>query len=443
MTSLEELKAKVAAQKTRIPSLYGKVDFSITPERFADQPGDESSLRGAAAIAYRQKFLAEHETVERARAYTMLGDTVADAYAALMPQYGFKRLIGMLTQACDLGVETVADAPAELVAFIHAMETVPQWLNMDLVREGARASRNGAANLSPFVARGAFVATFMNKYSALPMALTGTLSHESAVRRIKETATFFSTTALPGALDRHGSGFKAAAMVRLMHSMVRFNILRASSKWDVSVYGIPVPQVDQMPAGTISVFLLAFKMMRQGRTNFTAEERAVVEFNRYRCYLLGLPEELLPDTPQGIYNAMMVYSGTLRAGYDNETCGALVRATMAAYFPADRSLKSRIFNRLEKSFAKVFFHRAFLSGDDGSKAQQMGVVLRPVDKLVFVALSLFVFSRLGLYALAMQLPGLAAVTDRILIAKLNRQLAGYGHAEYTTDSSKYKEARAA
>ena len=39
----------------------------------------------------------------------------------------------------------------------------------------------------------------------------------------------------PGALERYGQGFKAAAMVRLMHSMVRFNILKRSKVWDVQL----------------------------------------------------------------------------------------------------------------------------------------------------------------------------------------------------------------
>ena len=49
------------------------------------------------------------------RAYTMLGDTVADAYAALMPKYGFRPLVSMLQHACDHGVESMRDAPPELV----------------------------------------------------------------------------------------------------------------------------------------------------------------------------------------------------------------------------------------------------------------------------------------------------------------------------------------
>jgi hypothetical protein len=207
------------------------------------------------------------------------------------------------------------------------MEVKPDWLDMDLVREGARLNRLPMAETSPWMIRGAFLATFLNKYTALPMALTGTLSHSTASRRVNETATFFTVTTLPGALEPRGEGFKAAAMVRLMHSMVRFNVLRRVKGWDQSVYGIPIPQVDQMPAGLIDVFLLAFKMVEEGRTEFTPEERARVEFSRYRCYLLGLPEDLLMDTPQGIIDIMNARSGSIRAGFDDETCGALVRAT--------------------------------------------------------------------------------------------------------------------
>ena len=173
--SLEELRAKVAAQKTRIPSLYGDIDFSVTPERFTDDLHDECALPGRFARKYRPGLLADRERIERARAYTMLGDTVADAYAALMPKIGFRTLISMLTQACDKGVDRVEGAPQELVDFIQSMERIPDWLDMELVNEGARVSRIAMANLAPFAIRGAFVATFMNKYSGLPMALTGTL----------------------------------------------------------------------------------------------------------------------------------------------------------------------------------------------------------------------------------------------------------------------------
>ena len=272
--SLKQVRARVAAQKTRLPELYGRIDFDRMPERWTED-ASQAIVKDRAPMGVA---MTDHD-LELVRAYTMLGDVVADAYAALMPRIPFRRLIDMLQEACARGVEQVAGAPPELVPFIRDMERVPDWVDMDLVREGARLDLNATANVSPFAIRGAFIATFLNKYSALPMAMTGTLSNETAARRVRETAHFFACTVLPGALDRFGEGFRAAAMVRLMHSMVRVNVLR-SGRWDASVYGVPIPQVDQMPAGLIPIFLLAFRMLREGRREFTPGERAQVELAR-------------------------------------------------------------------------------------------------------------------------------------------------------------------
>ena len=436
--SLDALWEKVRLQKTRIPSLYGDIDFDITPERFTDSMDIRSTLPSHFAKKYREKILADNEKVERARAYTLLGDTVADAYAALMPEYSFRDLIGMLKKACDEGLDAVPDAPQELVDFITAMETTPDWVDMDLVREGARLSRNQMANLAPYVIRGAFVATFMNKYSGLPMAITGTLANDSVNRRINETASFFTTATLPGALERFGPGFKAAAMVRLMHSMVRFNILKRVKKWDPAIYGIPIPQVDQMPAGTMPAYLAAFKAMRKGRKHFTGNERAIVELSRYQCFLLGLPEELLPAEAPDIIDTMLTYSGTLREGYDDDTCGELTRATMSVYRPKDNKLTSKVHNLVERSVSKVFFTQAFLGKNDKSKAKEMGVEPHLLDYALSSIGTLFIMPRLIAYRTLQDIPVANRIADKILVRRINELLVDYGHAEFTTDANQYK-----
>src|ERR1700678_4489908 len=210
-TSITELNDKIAVQAAQIPSIYGRVDFSITPERFAAEPGDETELAPEFG-ARRPELLANKEQVARIKAYTMHGDPVADAYAALTPEHGNHGLILMLQDACDHGVENVPNAPPELVGFMREMERFSAWLDVKLIEEGARVERNAYAHRAPYVIRGGLIGTFMNKYSALPMALTGALSNKTAARRAKETATFFTSTVLPGALDRRGAGFKAAAM---------------------------------------------------------------------------------------------------------------------------------------------------------------------------------------------------------------------------------------
>src|SRR3984885_10231350 len=355
-----ELTALLATEAAQIPSMYGRIDFSITPARFTVEPDAVSEL-GPEFSQRRPELLANEELVARIKAYTMHGDPVADAYAALIPKYGFHRLATMLEQACDRGLENVPSAPAELVQFIRVMEQFPARLDMKLIDEGARIERNAYAHRAPFVIRGGFIGTFMNKYSALPMALTGALSNKTAAHRVHETATFFTSTVMPGALQRYGAGFKAAAMVRLMHSMVRFNILHRGEHWDVKTYGIPIPQVDQMPAGLTSVFPLALKALRQGRTTFAPEERARLELARYRCFLLGLPEDLLEDPPQGVVNIMLTRFATLRKGFD-DTCRALVHATMTTDLISDHSWRSRFHAWLERGFSKVFFVSNLMRG---------------------------------------------------------------------------------
>jgi hypothetical protein len=418
----------VRAQRTAVPALWANFDFDAPAERFTTDPDVRSTIP-AGHEGKRAQILGNAELVERLRAYAMMGDVTADAYAALMATRKFRELIDMLTLACEKGIEAVPDAPPELAAFIADMEQRPDWLDMELVERGARLERNGTAHIAPFAVRGAFIATFMNEYAALPMALTGTLSDHAAARRVKETANFFAVTTLPGALERFGPGFKAAAMVRLMHSMVRYNIARRPHLWDRAKYGFPIPQVDQMPAGLINIFLLSYRLIAEGRTSFTPDERAIVEFARYRCRLLGLPEALLPATPQGIVDIMNVRAATLRAGFDDRTCGALVRATMAAELWEGEGLRLRLFRRVEKSFSRVFFLKNFMNNDRAA-AEKVGVRVSAGDLALAGLAGLWIAGTMTAYRLAARVPGLADAADRRLIGKIGGLLKHYGHAEF-------------
>lgn len=436
-TDIAELRARIAAQRTDNPAMYGAVDFDVHPERLlldGDIAGSE--LRGYPKVA--AKLLENRALMERMGAYTMMGDAVADPYAALMPEHGFRRLVDMLVEACDKGVDKVEGAPPELVTFIRSMEAAPAWVDMKLVEEGARLQRVSFANVAPWAIRGAFIATFMNKYAALPMALTGTLSNKTAARRIKETATFFGTSVLPGALARFGAGFKAAAMVRLMHSMVRFNVL-ANGKWDQRIYGIPIPQVDQMPAGLISDFLISSKVLREGRSEFTGEERAQIELSRYRCFLLGLPEDLLADTPHGIVDFWNARALSLRAGFDEATCGGLLRATMEADLVDASTPQGRVRDRLERSFAKVYFMQNFCDGSEKAAAR-FGVNIRAIDKLRAAAVGVGLMGQMRFYGVAAKTPVIRHFADQRLVGKVRGYLGSLGHAEFTTDAAKYKPA---
>jgi hypothetical protein len=438
-TAMTEPNESIAAQAAQIPAMYGRVNFSITPERFTVEPDAQTELAPEYANR-RPELLANKDRLALIKAYTMHGDSVADAYAALIPQYGPRQLVAMLQEACDYGVENVPSAPAELVRFLRDMEQFPAWLDAKLIDQGVRLERNAYAHRAPFIIRGGLIATFMNKYAALPMVLTGALSSKSAARRVNETAIFFTQTVMPDVLDRQGAAFKSAAMVRLTHSMVRFNILNRGNRWDVETYGIPIPQVDQMPAGLMSIFLIAQKALRQSRTVFTPAERAHVELARYRCFLLGLPQDLLADTPQDIVDILLTRHATLRKGFDDD-CGALVHAMLTADLTSDRSLPGRIHTWLERGFAKVYFVTNLMRGGKRAAAK-VGVQVGAADYIAAAAAGILIATMMSTYAIAAWIPVIRDAADRSLVRKLTAQLRRYGQAEFTTNADSYSPAHA-
>lgn len=427
-------RANVLQQRIDNPTIYGDVDFSIVPERF-DSSAMVSDERFGRMRSGVERVFERPELLDLVRDYTMTGDNVADAYAALIPELGFRPLVDMLDAACEKGVENVEGAPPQLVAFIKAMEETPDWVDMDLVNKGAHADRVAMAVVAPFAIRGAFLATFLNKYAALPMTMTGTLSDEASAKRVFETASFFTATTMPGALDRFGKGFQAAAKVRLMHSMVRYHLLN-SEKWDVQTYGIPIPQIDQMPAGTISIFLLATQLLAKGKTEFTAEQTASVELARYRCFLLGLPEELLGETPQEIVDLLLARHVGLREGFDDDTCGVLVKGTMDAELFDQSSVQSRMHGWLEDGFSRFVLIKSFMGGD-AKRAASIGIEFERRHKAAAAVAASVIAVKTAFYRLGMRVPVLGSYLDNRLNGRLAALLDTYGHSDFVTDPGNY------
>ncbi|WP_110182903.1 oxygenase MpaB family protein [Nocardioides solisilvae] len=423
----QALAERVLRQRELLPDLYAAVHPEHLPERLAltmDDPSDLDDVKGAD----RAELLADTALVDLMVTATRLGDVVADSYAMRVRDLGMTQVVAMLRAACRRGIDAVPDAPAELRAFLASLEETPDWVDLALVEEGARWERIDAALLTPFVIRGAFLATFLNAYAALPMALTGALTGETSARRVKETASFFAATVLPGGTRRHGPGFEAAAMVRLMHSAVRVHAVR-SGRWNHDTHGPPIPQVDQMPAGLINSFLISVAAIRDGRDEFDERERAMIELARYRCFLLGLPPELLPQDPHGVVRVFKARAATLRSAFDDETCGALVRSTLAARLHPDAGRWGRTVERFERSFSTITFVRAFLQGDE-ARAARMGVRITRADRLRATPMLPLLLGRVLLVRRLSKVRALAPVVDRYVVATLRRRLRGYGHPEY-------------
>lgn len=419
--------------------MYGDFDFDAIPERFTVDPATRSAL--PKRLGDRSEYLNNPRLVELVKTSSFLADVPADRVAALAARYPLSELIGLVRRVCHEGVENVPEAPAEIGELITEMEQKPEWIDYDLVEHGALVSRRYAAMFSPFMTRGAFLATFTNSYAALPMTITGSLSGVRAAHRVNETTAFFAVTTLPDGLDRFSPGFEATVMVRVMHSMVRFNALQRAAAsngrrrtWDTAVYGLPVPQIDQFPAGMIGPYQKADKAVRAGR-ELNPDERAMVEFHRYRGFLLGLPEQLLPRSAAEIVELFNARAAMLRYGYDDE-CRKLVSSTMDAYLRPTENLVDRGKDAVEKSYSKLAFTVAFCEGNR-KRAADMGVDVGPADVLRAAVTAPYLTGRFQTVKLASKLPVLRDLADRYVTDLVRRRLDDYGIPAYTTDSREY------
>ena len=343
-------------QQQLAPQTYERIDFSHTPERFRTRLGDNSKMQRNSRI---KAMLSDPEQVEHFRQLTLMGDPVADACATLFPQMGFARARALLDQALEHGIDAVADAPDELKVFMATIEHVPQWVDFERIDRATRLLRPFSAIFDQLVTRAAFMITYVNGYQGLPMLITGALSGDAASRRIRETTSTLRMAVLPGALRRDGEAFKSAAKVRIMHAMVRYNLLHNSTIWDPAVYGVPIPQVDQMGAALTPVYQLAKRALKAGRP-FTRGEGDVVMLFRYMSYLLGLHQQFLSDDPQTIVDTWQMVQATLPHKFDPRSLD-LNDATLAAYLQKDRSIVNRLVHQLDQRASRVVYR--FLVGD--------------------------------------------------------------------------------
>jgi hypothetical protein len=194
-----------------------------------------------------------------------------------------------------------------------------------------------------------------------------------------------------------------------------------------------------MPAGLVSAYLLASGARRQGGRDWTPRERAIVEFARYRCFLLGLPEELLPTTPDGVIRTMHARAALLRADFDDATCGELVRSTLAARLHPGDTPFDRAAEAFERSCSKAAFIHTIVGGNRRA-AKEMGVSFDAADAARVAICAPFLAGRFATVRAASRHPFLRHVADAYVVRKIRRWLALYGKPEFTTDASTYSTA---
>ncbi|WP_254052201.1 oxygenase MpaB family protein [Aeromicrobium sp. A1-2] len=270
-----------------------------------------------------------------------VGDPVAEKYVAdvFFGEIGHQRGRAMLDEALDHGIDSIPDAPESMKTLFTELETVPDWVDRDLVEQGARVWRRWGTMLYS-VAGAITLEIYTEGAVAMPLSLAGGYAGDNALRRFLETCKFWIDVSEPGALFEVGSQARKTAMqVRVMHVAVRKRV-GDHPEWDHEAWGLPISQTYEQMTQIGGAVAPAMSLWLLGYQTTPKEMRALIHFNRYMGHLLGVQPQWPTTTIREQLQAIAMT--TAARSYDSGAAGKeLIESFPAAFAPrtGQRGLK--------------------------------------------------------------------------------------------------------
>ena len=177
------------------------------------------------------------------------------------------------------------------------MQNVPDWFDENLATMGARFCMRTGTNaliiLRDFTLMGGYDFAYLNK----PLIFTGALK-KGAVKRLKDTLEFWVHVTRENALKINSEAYQLIVRTRLMHSYARLTIKKKSENWDYENWGEPINSWDMIATYTGFSLVTMQGLKKLGIKISDEEEKGVFHLWKYIGYLLGIPEEFLPENRQ-------------------------------------------------------------------------------------------------------------------------------------------------
>lgn len=192
------------------------------------------------------------------------------------------------------GISDHDDVQDSVKTLFMQTQRIPDWLDYDLLKSGAelcmRSNLDSLISLRDYCLIGGYDYAYLNK----PLIVTEALK-KGAVKRLSETLDFWVNVTRYDALEIHKKGYEFAIKTRLIHSYARLSIKKHYKDWDTENWGEPINSWDMMATyiGFSLVFLHSLKKL--GNTFSPQEEKGLFHLWKYVGYLLGIPENLLPN----------------------------------------------------------------------------------------------------------------------------------------------------
>ena len=287
------------------------------------------------------------------------GDPVAERFVdeTFLGPLGPERSREMVNQALETSVDDVPDAPESMQALFAEFEDIPDWVNPQLVEQGAAVWRRWGYTLGSIGNAGTLDA-YTEASLAVPLSLSGGYAGDSALNRYLETSRWWIEVCRPGAALTPGSlGRRISMQVRVMHVSVRRRVAD-HPEWDSQRWGLPISQAEMMLTllgGSVGPGLGLYTL---GYVTSPAEIRAALHFNRYLGHLVGMRSDIFPETiADGI---RMLYLFDATRSYDSGAIGAeLVESFVPAFAPLPefrglQRVRAQMHLHVQAAYARLF-----------------------------------------------------------------------------------------
>lgn len=263
---------------------------------------DLKQIPPRASLTYTERF-----SKKRLSEFRLLGDPLADT---LVAELHAKH--GGLTNIHDL-LATVRHKAANRDGvgcdifrnFLSEIEKVPPWANRSMIERGQRVHAVHLPFMGLSLFSGSLVGGAQFITAATVTALAGNIT-TNPTRRIDETGMLLSALAFPGSLFHAGSeAHDSLTRVRLLHAALRHWLprsgrlqpLRSIVPEHMYVEGeVPVNQQDLAITLAVFCYINLRSLRRMGVVLSSWDIKCYVQMWRYAGYVLGIVDDLLPET---------------------------------------------------------------------------------------------------------------------------------------------------
>lgn len=288
------------------------------------------------------------------------GDPVAERFVAdtYHGELGPDRSRELLDEALRVGIDNVPSAPESMRALFAEFETVPEWVDPELIEQGAAVWRRWGYSLGA-VGNAGTMDTYTEGSLAVPLSLSGGYAGASALHRYLETTRWWLEVCQPNAVLTPGSRAREVSLkVRVMHVSVRARVAE-HPEWDAQAHGLPISQSEMMLTllgGSVGPALGLYAL---GFLTSPAEMRAVLAFNRYLGHLVGCSvDEMYPATVADGVRLLYYFDATRK--HDSGPLGPeLVEAFVPSFEPGPEvrglsRLRAKYHLHLQAGYTRLF-----------------------------------------------------------------------------------------